>query len=109
MYQLADPDPLTIDEMLTELGRRTGRKLMRVPLPLKLAKASIEKVPGVYSLLRIPSSALDYFALPTHYATSHAQADLAGSGIACPPFRDYSDRLVSFMRAHPEVGSAAMV
>ena len=77
--------------------------------PVKVAKASIEKVPGVYSLIRIPSSELDYFVLPTHYATSHAQADLAGSGIACPPFRDYSDRLVSFMRAHPEVGSAAMV
>ena len=46
---------------------------------------------------------------PTHYATSHAQADLTGSGIACPPFRDYSDRLVSFMRAHPDVGSAALV
>ena len=109
VYQLADPGPLTIDELLTELGRRTGRKLLRVPLPLKVAKASIEKVPGVYSLLRIPSSALDYFVLPTQHATSHARADLAGSGIACPPFRDYSDRLVSFMRAHPEVGSAAMV
>ncbi|MGZ3545708.1 MAG: SDR family oxidoreductase [Gemmatimonadaceae bacterium] len=109
VYQLADPNPLTIDEMLTALGRSTARKLLRVPLPLKVAKASIEKVPGVYSLLRIPSSALDYFVLPTHYATSHAQADLAGSGIACPPFRDYSDRLVAFMRAHPEVGSAAMV
>ncbi len=109
VYQLADLDPLTIDEMLTELGRCTGRKLMRVRLPLKLAKALIEKVPGVYSLLRIPSSALDYFVLPTQYATAHAQSDLAGSGISCPPFRDYSDRLVSFMRAHPEVGSAAMV
>ena len=65
---LADPHretaPVTIDEMLTELGRSTARKLLRVPLPLKVAKASIEKVPGVYSLLRIPSSALDYFVLP---------------------------------------------
>jgi thioester reductase-like protein len=109
VYQLADPNPLTIDEMITELGRSTGRKLMRVRVPLKLAKTSIEKVPGVYSLLRIPSSALDYFVLPTSFATSHAQTDLVGSGISCPPFRDYSDRLVSFMRAHPEVGSAAMV
>jgi len=50
-----------------------------------------------------------HFPTRQHYATSQAQADLAGSGIACPPFRDYSDRLVSFMRAHPEVGSAAMV
>jgi len=52
VYQLADADPLTIRDLLTELGRCTGRKLVRVPLPLKLAKTSIEKVPWLYSLLR---------------------------------------------------------
>ena len=109
VYQLADAHPLTMDEMLTELGRRIGSRMMRLRLPLNTAKASIEQVPGVSSLLRIPSSALDYFAVPTHFGTSHAQEDLAGSGIECPSFRDYSEQLVSFMRAHPEMGSGAMV
>jgi len=34
--------------------------------------------------------------------------DLRDSGIRCPPFRDYADRLVAFMQKHPEVGAAAM-
>lgn len=109
VYHLADPHPLTIDELLTDLGRQTGRTLIRVPLSRGLAKLFIDKVPGVYALLRIPSSAIDYFVLPTTFATTNAQRDLAPSGIVCPRFTDYSDRLVQFMRAHPEVGAAAMV
>jgi hypothetical protein len=51
---------------------------------------------------------VDYYAHPTHYLTDHTQADLAGSGIHVPPFAGYVDRLVEFMRDHPEIGSAAM-
>jgi len=35
-------------------------------------------------------------------------ADLRGSGISCPPFTAYLDRLVAFVKSHPEIGSAAM-
>jgi thioester reductase-like protein len=108
VYQLADPAPLTIDELLTDLGRSTGRTLIRLPLSRGIAKMFIEKVPGVYALMRIPSSAIDYFVLPTTFSTTNVQRDLAPSGIACPRFPEYSDRLVEFMRAHPEVSAAAM-
>ena len=108
IYQLADPSPLTIDELLTDLGHRTGRRLIRIPLSRGVAKWLIDKVPGVYAILRIPSSAIDYFVLPTTFATTNARRDLAPSGIVCPRFPEYSEQLVEFMRAHPEVGAAAM-
>ena len=108
VYQLADPAPLTIDELLTDLGRSTGRTMIRIPLSRGMAKMFIEKVPGVYALLRIPSSAIDYFVLPTTFSTTNAQRDLAPSGITCPRFPEYSDRLVEFMRTHPGIGAAAM-
>ncbi|MGZ4513727.1 MAG: SDR family oxidoreductase [Mycobacterium sp.] len=107
-YQLADPHPLTVDEIAETLAEATGRKLIKVPLPRKLAKASLAHVPGLYRLMRIPPEAVDYFAHPTTYMTDHCRADLAGSGIEAPPFRSYVDRLVEYMRSHPEVGSAAM-
>jgi len=107
-YQLADPHPLTVEEMAETLAAATGRQLIKVPLPRRLAKASLAHVPGLYRLMRIPPEAVDYFAHPTTYATDHCRADLAGSGIAAPPFRSYVDRLVEYMRSHPEVGSAAM-
>jgi len=34
-----------------------------------MAKWAIDNVPGVYALMRIPSSAIDYFAHPTRYDT----------------------------------------
>jgi nucleoside-diphosphate-sugar epimerase len=108
-YQLADPRALTVDEMTYAIAQATGRELIKIPLPRKLAKASLARVPGLYWLMRIPPESVDYFAHPTYYSTDHCRADLAGSGIEPPAFGSYVDRLVEFMRSHPEVGSAAMV
>jgi thioester reductase-like protein len=46
VYQLADPAPLTVDEILSEVGHATGRMLLRIPLPLGAAKAAIDHVPA---------------------------------------------------------------
>ena len=54
------------------------------------------------------AEALEYFASPTTYSTANTTADLSGTGLTCPPFATYADRLLDYMAAHPEVGSAAM-
>jgi nucleoside-diphosphate-sugar epimerase len=108
-YQLADPHPLTVAEIAQTLAQAANRKLIMVPIPRRLAKGAIRRVPGVQSLMRIPPEAVDYFAHPTHYMTDHTRADLEGSGISVPPFPSYVDRLVTYMQQHPEVGAAAMV
>jgi thioester reductase-like protein len=108
VFHLADPEPLKVAELLDEMARATGRRVVRVPLPLAVAKGAIDRVPGVHRLMRIPSSAVDYFVHPTRYDTSQAEAALAGSGVRCPRVPEYLERLVAFMRAHPGVGAAAM-
>ena len=108
-YALADPAPLTVDETIRTIAAATNRTVLRIPLPKPVAKGALRYVPGVYRLMRIPPAAVDYFVHPTEYDTSNATADLAGSGIAAPSLRDYAPRLVEFVRAHPEIGSAAMV
>lgn len=108
-YQLADPEPLTIDEVLTAVAKAAGRLMVRVPLPVGLAKAAIDWVPGVYRLMQIPSSTIDYFVHPTYYDTANTRADLAGTGIEVPPLRSYLPTLISFMKVHPELSSDAMV
>jgi thioester reductase-like protein len=107
-YQLADPHPLTVDELYTAMAAATDRMVIRVPLPRRLARFAVEKVPGVYRLLRIPATAIDYMTHPTHYLTAN-QADLDGSGIACPPVTSYLPTLVDFMRRHPDVSASAMI
>ena len=108
-YAIADPSPLTVDETIETLAEAGDRKVIRVPLTKGIAKGSLQYVPGVYRLLRIPPTAVDYFVHPTLYDTTNSTADLAGSRIVAPRLRDYMPRLVEFWRAHREIGSAAMV
>jgi thioester reductase-like protein len=100
-YQLADPDPMTIDETIDAVASATGHKIVRIPMPKAVAKGALDYVPGVYRLMRIPSAAVDYFVQPTRYEASSV-------GIPVPRFREYLPRLVEFVRAHPEVGAAGM-
>jgi nucleoside-diphosphate-sugar epimerase len=104
-YQLADPEPMTVDETIDAVAGATGRTVLRIPLTKALAKGALDYVPGVYRLMRIPSGAVDYFVHPTSYDTTNTQRDLH---IDVPRFRDYLPNLVAFVKAHPEIGSAPM-
>jgi len=109
VYQLADPQPLTVDELYSEIERATGLRIVRVPITRWLAKLAVDMTPGAYQLLRIPSCAVDYLTQPTQYLTDFARADLAGTGAACPALASYLPTLVDFMRRHPDLGSEAIV
>jgi thioester reductase-like protein len=109
VYQLADPEPLTIAEVIDAIAQASGRMVVKLPLPVGLAKGAIDHVPGVYRLMQIPSASIDYFVHPTFYDTANTQADLGPLGLTVPPLRSYLPALVDFMKAHPEVGSEAMV
>ena len=100
-YALADPDPLTVDEIIKTFATATHHKIIRMPMPLALAKLGAP-------MLRIPRAAANYFTQPTTYDTTNAQRDLAGSGISVPRFSEYAPRLVEFVRAHPEIGAVGM-
>ncbi len=106
-YQLADPDPPTIDETITMMGEAAGRVVVRVPLPLGIARAAIDWVPGVERVMGIPSDAVVYFAHPTFYDTAATERDLDPLGIHCPRFADYLPRLVAFLKKHPDLPATA--
>ena len=95
VYQLADPSPLTVDRLIDLVAETTGRKVLRVPTLRSVAKASLDYLPGLQSLMQIPSAAIDYFAHPTFYATDNANRDLGSAGITVPRLEAYMHRLVS--------------
>ncbi len=109
VFNLADPAPLTVHEILDLVAHATRRIAVRVPLPLGFVKGAVERVPLVDRVVRVPSAAFDYFVHPTRYGTATTQAALAASGVRCPRFPEYVDRAIAFVRAHPEVGHHAMV
>ena len=73
-----------------------GKTVFWVPLPLGITHRLVDAVPGLERLLGLPAEGLDYFASPTTYSTANTDAQLAGTGVACPPF-------------DPEIDAAAMV
>ena len=108
-YQLADPRPLTVDELLTEMLRATGRRGIRVPLPRRLTAWALANIGPLERYVGIPASAVEYFAHPTHYGTANTERDLAGSGVTCPAVPDYLPTLVRFMTEHREANVGVMV
>ncbi len=108
VYQICDPRPLTVDKMLDIIGEATDRSLLRVPVPKAVAKGALD-VSLVQRVMQIEPEAVEYFVQPTQYRCPQTVADLEGSGIICPPVPEYIDKLVAFMRAHPDISSNAMV
>ncbi|KGN43098.1 acyl-CoA-reductase [Knoellia aerolata DSM 18566] len=107
-YALTDPEPPTARQLVDRFAHRLGKRVVWVPLPLLLTRVAIS-LPLVERLAGLPAEALEYFASPTTYDTTHTLTDLAGTGVRCARFEDYADRLVDFMVEHPELDSAAMV
>jgi thioester reductase-like protein len=107
-YALTDPRPPTIRELVDTFAAELHRRVLWVPLPLGLTHAAVGRIPGMERLLGLPAEAIDYLASPTLYDTRQATTDLAGTGVTCPPFREYAPRLLRFMAEHPEFDAKAM-
>jgi thioester reductase-like protein len=108
-YQLADPRPLTVDELLEEMCRASDRRGVRVRLPHRLTTWALDHMAPLQRYMGIPASAVEYFVHPTHYDTTATTADLAGSGVACPPAAEYLPTLVRFMTEHREANVGVMI
>lgn len=107
VYQLADPDPPTVSEVIRLLEEALRKRLLRLRLPAGLAKRALE-TRWIRRTTGIPAALVDYFNHPTVYSTARARADLEGSGIEIPTFRSYAERMIAFVAENPAVGSKAM-
>lgn len=108
-YALSDPEPPTVREVVDAFAGHLRRRVVWVRLPKGLTHRLLGSVPVMERLVGFPAEAVDYFASPTTYDTTNTRRDLAGTGLFCPPFEAYADRLLDFMQAHPEYSAAAMV
>ena len=107
-FALADPEPFTIAELMDHLGDATGRRLLRLRLPKRVAKGALAYVPGVEAVMGIPPDAADYFTHPTFYDTANADAALAGTGIMRWDRDAWLRALVGFTADHMAMSSEPM-
>jgi thioester reductase-like protein len=94
-YHLTDPSPSTAFEIEEMFSKAIGKSFVYVPVPLPIAKLLFAPK-QVQRLFGMPSQTLDYFDHPCLYDASNATRDLKRFGVACPPFTDYVQTLVSF-------------
>ena len=108
VFQLADPQPLRIVDILSEFERVLGKKIWSVALPLWLARFALKYIPFIERWMGVPNSALNYFAHPTSYDTSNTTRFLKDTDVEIPQFNHYLPALVDYMRKHRNVRNKAM-
>jgi thioester reductase-like protein len=108
VFQLSNPNPPTVRQLLEVCGDALGRRVVPVPVHARTVRALLERLGTVARMLDVEPATMDYLAHPTSYVSPHTQRALARTDIACPPLSAYIGTLVAYMREHPEVSAGAM-
>ena len=98
--QLADPAPLTTNQLFNSIARSVDNRRSRVTAPPSLVYFFL-MLPGAPRISHLPHHAVPYFFVKQLYDSTQAQQLLTPHGIHCPPFESYVDKIVDFAREHP--------
>lgn len=102
--QLADPAPLTTNELFSAIARSANGKRSRITAPATWVRFFL-MLPPSPKITGLPHSAVPYFFVKQLYDSSQAQALLKPHGIQCPPFLSYVDKIVNFVKANPNLAT----
>lgn len=94
-YHLTDPNPYSVKTIYEMLMKESLNKNPKGILPLRVAEFFLQFKP-IGRLLNVEREALDYFEWKGKFDCSVAEADLKGSEIVCPDFKEGLKAMVSF-------------
>ncbi len=97
VFHLVDPNPLSARRVVELIARASGHRSPRGQIPSYVARA-LMRAPGLEKFLRSPRAFLELLTTDVRYDARNADAILAGTGIVCPSFESYVDRLVAYVR-----------
>ncbi len=95
-FHLVDPNPTSVRRVWEQIAQRSGRKLPRVRLGLRLADTLL-RLPGLERLTREQRSALAALSQLTFYSSRNTMEALGP--LRCPPIEGYLDVLIDYLRA----------
>lgn len=98
--QLADPTPLSTNQLFNAITRSINGKRSRITAPARWVRFFL-MLPPSPRITGLPHHAVPYFFVKQLYDTAEASQLLAKHDIHCPPFESYVDRIVDFARRHP--------
>jgi thioester reductase-like protein len=100
--QLADPAPLTTNELFNSIAKSIDDRQSRVTAPTSWVYFFL-MLPPAPRISGLPHHAVPYFFVRQLYDSTEAQQLLAPHGIKCPPFTSYVDKIVDFAKRHPQI------
>lgn len=100
--QLADPAPLTTNQLFNAIAKSIEGHKSRVTAPTRLVYFFL-MLPPSPKITGLPHPAVPYFFVKQLYDTTRAQRLLAPHGIHCPAFESYVDQIVDYARNHPQI------
>jgi thioester reductase-like protein len=100
--QLADPAPLTTEELFDVISRNLAGRESLVTVPAPLVQATLN-LPLNELVTGLPRVGVPYFFLKQTYDTARASALLEPRGLHCPRFPDYVPALLDFVERHPKI------
>lgn len=103
--QLADPAPLTTNQLFNAIARAIDGHHSRITAPAKWVRFFL-MLPPSPRISGLPHHAVPYFFVKQLYDTTEAQQLLAAHGIRCPPFTSYVRNIVDYAKRHPVPGGA---
>ena len=99
---LADPNPMTTQEICDAISEAvTGKKSVVTP-PMKVVEFSLS-LPFSPAISGLPLSGVPYFFLSQTYNTKTADELLSAHNVTCPSFKDYVKNLLKFVETHPKL------
>ena len=101
--QLADPEPLTTQQLFDTIARNIVSRESRLTIPASLVHFSL-MLPLAPKITGLPHSAVPYFFLKQTYDASQANKLLQPHGVSCPSFESYAGTIVDYAARHPVPG-----
>src|SRR5690349_4476895 len=98
--QLADPSPLTTNQLFNAIAGSINGGHSRVTAPRSWVYFFL-MLPPSPKITGLPHRAVPYFFVKQLYDPTQAQQLLAPHGITCPPFESYVNNIIDFARQNP--------
>jgi thioester reductase-like protein len=96
-FHLTDPRPLSVRRVFELVATAGGKRLPGGFIPTGVSRAVLS-APGVSAIGKSPKALVDLLSTPVRYDTAGADALLGAEQLTCPPFEEYVDALVAYVK-----------
>lgn len=100
--QLADPDPLTTNQLFNAIAKSINGGRSRITAPATWVRFLL-MLPPSPKITGLPHHGVPYFFVKQTYDTTTSSSLLVPHGIRCPPFESYVGGIVNFAESHPKL------